>query len=68
MSVGAKVKQTLSTLKGIKATLEVYARQTQEGEAVSAYREGLNTVGEIINHLQARVQTLEFEEPQYKGL
>jgi len=68
MTVGSKVKQTLATLKGIKSTLEIYAVQSQNNEAVLAYEEGLNIVDEIIIDLEERVQALEFEEPQYKGL
>lgn len=68
MTVGSRVKQTLSNLKGIKSTLEVYTLQTQDEETCLAYKEALVTVNEVMNDLEKRVRTLEFEEPQYKGL
>lgn len=68
MTVGARVKQTLSGLKGIKGTLETYALQTQDEKTGSAYKEALQVIDEVVGDLEKRVQTLEFEEPQYKGL
>lgn len=68
MTVGSKVKQTVSNLKGIKGTLEVYTLQTRDEETSSAYKEALIVINEVLNDLEKRVQTLEFEEPQYKGL
>lgn len=67
MTVGSRVKQTLSSLKGVKSTLGIYALQTQDEKTVSAYREALDVVDEIIGDLEKRIQALEFEEPQYKG-
>lgn len=68
MTVGSRVKQTVSSLKGIKSTLEIYTLQTQDKETSSAYKEALVVINEVLNDLEQRVQTLEFEEPQYKGL
>ncbi|PKM81956.1 MAG: hypothetical protein CVU89_06350 [Firmicutes bacterium HGW-Firmicutes-14] len=68
MTVGSKVKQTLASLKGIKSTLEVYALQTQDDETSGIYRDSLNIINEVMDDLEKRVQTLEFEEPQYRGL
>lgn len=68
MTVGSKVKQTLSSLKSAKSTLEIYAVQSQDEEAVYAFREAIDMVKGVLNDLEKRVQTLEFEEPQYKGL
>ncbi|PKM45964.1 MAG: hypothetical protein CVV03_06050 [Firmicutes bacterium HGW-Firmicutes-8] len=68
MTVGSKVKQTLSSLKGIKSTLEVYTLQTGDQETSGAYKESLHVINEVLDDLEKRVQTLEFEEPQYKGL
>ncbi len=68
MTVGAKVKQTIATLKGIKGTLEIYAYQCQDQESASVYQEGLQAVSEITGDLEKRLKNLEFEEPQYKGL
>ncbi len=68
MTVGSKVKQAVSNLKGIKSTLEVYTLQTGDEETSSAYKEALVVINEVLNDLEKRVQTLELEEPQFKGL
>ncbi len=68
MTVGSKVKQTLSSLKSAKSTIEIYATQSQNEEAAHAFREATGMVKGVINDLEKRIQTLEFEEPQYKGL
>jgi len=68
MTVAAKVKQTIATLHGIKSTLEIYAAQCQDEEAASIYKEGSLVVNEAANDLGERLKTLEFEEPEYRGL
>ncbi len=67
MSVGAKVKQTLASLKGTQSTLRLYSIQTQDEDTKDTYKEALNITSEIINDLEERIKVLEFEEPQYKG-
>ena len=66
MTVISKVKQSLSTLKGAQGTLRVYSIQEQDEEAKSAYNQALEVTIAIIDDIETRVQTLEFEEPQYK--
>jgi len=68
MTVGSKVKQALYSLKSTRGTLEIYALQTRDEKAVSAYKEALGITDEVINDLEKRIRTLELEEPQYKGL
>lgn len=67
MTVGSKVKHTIAALKGVQGTLKIYSLQSQKEEARAAYREGFETTEEIINDLENRLKTLEYEEPQYKG-
>lgn len=67
MTVSAKVKQTLANLNGIKSTLRIYSIQIQDEKAKSTYKEALEVTDKIIRDLEKRIQTLEFEEPQYKG-
>jgi len=67
MTVSSRVKQTLSSLKGAQATLRIYSTQTQDEETRAIYKKSLKTTDEIIKDLEKRLQTLEFEEPQYKG-
>lgn len=67
MTVSSKVKQTTASLKGAQSTLRVYSLQTQDKNEKSIYEEALEVTNSIINDLEERLKTLEFEEPQYKG-
>lgn len=67
MTVVSQVKQTLASLKGARGTLRVYSSQTRDKEARSMFTEGIKVTGSVIEDLEARLQVLEFEEPQYKG-
>ena len=67
MTVASQVKQTLASLKGSHATLQIYGAQTMDEEARNAYNETLKITEDIINDLETRLQTLENQEPQYKG-
>lgn len=68
MTVASQVKQSLSTLKSVHATLSVYAEQSQNQEGKLAFDEADRITGKIINDLEERLKKLEFEEPQYEGL
>jgi len=67
VTVGAKVKQTLATLKGVESTLRVYSLQSSNEDEKEVYRSALNTTKEVIKDLENRLKVLEYEEPQYKG-
>lgn len=67
MTVASQVKQTLATLKGNQGTLRLYALQTRNAETKLVYNNALEKLGIIINDLEKRIQTLEYQEPQYKG-
>ena len=67
MTVIAKVKQTLASLKGVQGTLDIYATQTEDKETREKFKEAVHISEDIIQDLQKRIQKLEFEEPQYKG-
>jgi len=68
MTVSSKVKQTLAGLKSVQATLKVYEIQSQDEETKKAYLDAIETTDGIVIDLEGRIQTLEYEEPQYKGL
>ena len=67
MTVASQVKQTLATLKGARGTLSMCTVQTRDDETQSVYTNSLGIADTIINDLEDRLKTLEFEEPQYKG-
>lgn len=68
MTVASQVKQTLAGLKNAGATLRIYATQSQAEDAKAVFMEAAATIGEISREIEERLKTLEFQEPQYKGL
>lgn len=67
MTVASQVKTTLATLKGNQGTLRLYALQTRDAETKKMYNEALDSIQDIVDDLEERLQTLEYQEPQYKG-
>jgi hypothetical protein len=67
LTVGSQVKQTVASLKGIQATLKVYATQSEEHEIKAVFTETVEITEKVLKDLEARVKVLEFQEPQYKG-
>ncbi|KAJ49392.1 hypothetical protein BD780_000431 [Clostridium tetanomorphum] len=67
MTVGSKVKQSLSNLKGVESTLRIYSIQSKNKEEANAYKEALQITQSVIKDVESRMKTIEFEEPQYKG-
>lgn len=67
MTVASQVKQTLASLKGVQGTLGIYSTQSQEEETRSIFSDALAETSSIIDDLENRLKTLEFQEPQYKG-
>jgi thiamine phosphate synthase YjbQ (UPF0047 family) len=67
MTVASQVKQTLASLKGARGTLRVYSTQTRDEETRSVFIDAIEETHSIIEDLENRLKTLEFEEPQYKG-
>ncbi|MGN1386293.1 MAG: DUF1657 domain-containing protein [Bacillus sp. (in: firmicutes)] len=67
MTVASDVKQCLSNLKGVEATLSTLALQTKDEESARLFHEAMTMVGEIVSDMRERVGQLEREELQYKG-
>ena len=67
MTVASQVKQTLATLRGARGTLRMYSAQTRDEETEAVFTDALGITDNIITDLENRLQTLEFNEPQYKG-
>ena len=68
MTVASQVKQTLSGLKSAQASLESFALQTQNQQAKQLYANAAQQAKAIVDTLEPRVNEIENEEPQYKGL
>lgn len=67
MTAISKVKETLATLKGAEATLEMYSLQERDKDAKRIYNEASKEIHKIKTDLEKRIGFMEFEEPQYKG-
>jgi hypothetical protein len=67
MTVGAQVKQCLSTVKGIEASLSSLAITSQDEDGKRTFHEMMMVMAEVKEDLKIRVGQLEMEEFQYKG-
>lgn len=67
MPVGAKVKETLASLKSSQSMFRIYSLQAQDESEKETYMEALEVTNKVILDLEDRIKRLEFEEPQYKG-
>lgn len=67
MTVSSKVKQTAASLKGVQATLAMYAQISEQDEDKETFERNAHRMEHIVAQLEERVKQLEFEEPQYKG-
>ncbi|WPC40380.1 DUF1657 domain-containing protein [Clostridium sp. JS66] len=67
MTVASKLKQTISSLKGVESTLRIYSLQAQNKELKVVYRNAVKDIDEVIKSLKKREKAIELEEPQYKS-
>lgn len=67
MTVGSQVKQCLSNVKSIEASLSGLAITSQDEETKRLFHEMMMVMNEVKTDLKLRVGELEREEFQYKG-
>ena len=67
MTVYSNLKQTIADLRSSRETLKIYSIQTKDHENQSIINDAVKELDSIVSELEKRMQTLEFEEPQYKG-
>lgn len=67
MTVGAQVKQCLSSLKNVRAGLQTFALQSSDESSKRELHEAMLICEDVIQDLKKRVGELEREEPQYRG-
>jgi hypothetical protein len=68
VTIGTQVKTCLASLKSAQASLETFALGTQNQEAKSMFENAAQSTQQIVDQVSARVQQIENEEPQFKGL
>jgi len=66
MTVASRVIQTIGTLKGVQATVEKMAIQTQDSLAKERYLQAVIQLNKTLNALDQRLETLRREEPEYR--
>lgn len=66
MTVGTKMQQTLASAEGLKASLKTFALDTDDQQAKQMYNQLASTMTNVVNTLQARLNYIEQQEPQYK--
>lgn len=67
MTVDSQLKQTTASLKGVKATLDLYVSQSSTAHEKDILKRNSLVLQNVIDSLEKRIGTLEYEEPQYKG-
>lgn len=67
MTVSSQVKQTIASLKGVRATMETFASIEESREAKETMIRNAQQVDRVIGDMEKRLGVMEFEEPQYKG-
>ncbi len=67
MTVASQVKQTVASLKGVRATLEGMASIEKIPATQKLLASDSEKLSVIINKMEQRIGELEYQEPQYKG-
>ncbi|NSL53065.1 DUF1657 domain-containing protein [Calidifontibacillus erzurumensis] len=67
MTVASQLKQTLAGLKSAQASFETFALQTENKAAKEMYQNAARQTQQIVDQLNARVQEIQQEEPQYNN-
>ena len=63
MTVGSKLQQTLASAESVKASLKTFSIDTQDQQAKQMYDQLAQSMTNIVNTLQARVNYVEQQEP-----
>ncbi|RJX28289.1 MAG: DUF1657 domain-containing protein [Dethiobacter sp.] len=67
MTVGKQLKTTLSSLKSAQASLESFALETESQTAKQMFSQFADQTKSIVEGMEARIQEIETQEPQYKA-
>lgn len=68
MTVATQVKETIAGLRGVQASFEQFALQTENQQAKQMYSQAAQQTEAILESVQQRMQDIEQEEPQYKQM
>jgi hypothetical protein len=66
MTVGTKMQQTIASCESTLANLHSFSLETQDQQAKQMFQNLANQQKQIMDNLNARLQYIETQEPQYK--
>jgi len=67
MTVATRLKETMAALKGARASLDIYRQQERNTRELDQLNRAVLELRNIMQDLDRRIKSVEFEEPQYKG-
>lgn len=67
MTVATQLKQTQAGLESAAATLKQFALQTSDQSQKQQFGQMAQQAEQLAQQLQTRIDTVQQEEPQYKG-
>lgn len=68
MTVGTKAKTALSSLRSAQASFESFALETQNQNAKQMWQSAAQQTSQVVQLVESRINEIEQEEPQYKGV
>ena len=66
MTIGVKMQQTIASAEGVAANLKQFALETQDQQAKKMFGQLSQSVNNVVTSLQARLNYIQQEEPQYR--
>jgi len=66
MTVGTQLQQTVASAQSVAASLKSFALQTNDQQAKQTFNQLAQNMDNTISALQARLDFVSNEEPQYK--
>ena len=68
MTVGTQMQQTIANCESAMASLKTFALETQDEKAKQLFQNLAQQQKSIVDNLNARLQHIQEEEPQYKQM
>ncbi|OEF99319.1 hypothetical protein BHF71_01640 [Vulcanibacillus modesticaldus] len=66
MTVGTQLQQTIASAQSVSASLKSFALETQDQQAKQMFNSMAQNMDNVVSQLQARLDYVSTEEPQYK--
>lgn len=66
MTVGTQMQQTIANCESVLANLKIFALETQDQNVKQMFQNITQQQQDVVDNLQARLQYIQEEEPQYK--